>query len=32
MPIQSQDSPLSAFLQALREEDIDFILIAFCIG
>ena len=27
MPIQSQDSPLGAFLKALREEEIDFILI-----
>jgi hypothetical protein len=27
MPLQSQDSPLGAFLKALREEDIDCILI-----
>ena len=27
MPIQSQDSPLGAFLTALRQEEIDFILI-----
>jgi len=27
MPIQSQDSPLGAFLKALREEEIEFILI-----
>ena len=27
MPIQSQDSPLGAFLKALRQEEIDFILI-----
>src|SRR2546426_3220747 len=27
MPLQSQDSPLGAFLKALREEGIDFILI-----
>jgi hypothetical protein len=27
MPIQPQDSPLGAFLKALHEEQIDFILI-----